>query len=142
LAKEASLKKLHQEVLTLQQEGLPLAQWLKRPENTPDKLPGELLSRYRVDLWNLVETDLKYEGYLRREEEQIKKQQRQESQRIPSDLDHDTIPSMRLEARQKLRAYKPETLGQASRISGITPADISVLSVWIKKTTTAYVSKK
>jgi tRNA uridine 5-carboxymethylaminomethyl modification enzyme len=87
-----------------------------------------------------VETDLKYEGYLRREEEQIKKQQRQESQRIPGDLDYDTIPSMRLEAHQKLREYKPETLGQASRISGITPADISVLSVWIKKKTTVPLS--
>jgi tRNA uridine 5-carboxymethylaminomethyl modification enzyme len=140
LAKKASLKKLHQEVLTLQHEGLPLAQWLKRPENTPDKLPDELLSLYRSDLWNLVETDLKYEGYLRREEEQIKKQQRQESQRIPGDLDYDTIPSMRLEAHQKLREYKPETLGQASRISGITPADISVLSVWIKKKTTVPLS--
>ncbi len=137
LAKQHSLTQLHQEVLVIQQEGLPLAQWLKRPENTPDKLPEEMRSRYSAEIWNLVETDLKYEGYLRREEDQIKKQQRQESQQIPQDLDYNAIPSMRLEARQKLRDYTPETLGQASRISGITPADISVLSVWIKKKTAA-----
>jgi tRNA uridine 5-carboxymethylaminomethyl modification enzyme len=133
LSKQASLRELHTEVLTIQEEGIPLAQWLKRPENIPSKLPGELLGRYSAEVWNLVETDLKYEGYLRREQDQIEKQHRQESQRIPDGLYYDAIPSMRLEARQKLRDYAPETLGQASRISGITPADISVLSVWMKK---------
>jgi tRNA uridine 5-carboxymethylaminomethyl modification enzyme len=81
----------------------------------------------------LVETDLKYEGYLRREQDQIERQKKQEEQRIPEGIDYDDIPSMRLEARQKLRDYAPEHLGQASRISGITPADISVLAVWIRK---------
>jgi tRNA uridine 5-carboxymethylaminomethyl modification enzyme len=81
----------------------------------------------------LVETDLKYEGYLRREQDQIERQRGQEAQTIPGGIDYDAIPSMRLEARQKLRSYAPETLGQASRISGITPADISVLAVWIRK---------
>jgi tRNA uridine 5-carboxymethylaminomethyl modification enzyme len=81
----------------------------------------------------LVETDLKYEGYLRREQDQIERQRGQESHTIPGGIDFDAIPSMRLEARQKLRSYAPETLGQASRISGITPADISVLAVWIRK---------
>ena len=80
-----------------------------------------------------METDLKYEGYLRREEEQIERQRRQEEEKIPQGLDYAAIPSLRLEARQKLRDYAPETLGQASRISGITPADLSVLSVWMKK---------
>jgi tRNA uridine 5-carboxymethylaminomethyl modification enzyme len=133
LAKQNALGQLHHEVLTIQQEGIPLAQWLKRPENIPSKLPSDLLGRFSTEIWNLVETDLKYEGYLRREQDQIEKQQRQESQRIPAGLDYDAIPSMRLEARQKLRDYAPETLGQASRISGITPADIAVLSVWMKK---------
>ena len=133
LSKQTALQQLHAEVLTIQEDGIPLAQWLKRPENIPSKLPGDLLGRYSAEIWNLVETDLKYEGYLRREQDQIEKQKRQETQRIPDGLDYDAIPSMRLEARQKLRDYAPETLGQASRISGITPADISVLSVWMKK---------
>jgi tRNA uridine 5-carboxymethylaminomethyl modification enzyme len=80
-----------------------------------------------------VETDLKYEGYLRREQDQIDRSKKQENQQIPTALDYGVIPSLRLEARQKLNDYAPETLGQASRISGITPADISVLGVWIRK---------
>lgn len=134
LKKQAALRQLHGEVASIHQEGIPLSQWLKRPENTPDRLPQEITNLYSEEVWNLVETDLKYEGYLRREQDQIEKQQRQESQQIPKGLDYDMIPSMRLEARQKLRQFAPETLGLASRISGITPADISVLSVWIKKT--------
>jgi tRNA uridine 5-carboxymethylaminomethyl modification enzyme len=89
--------------------------------------------RFSTEVWSLAETDLKYEGYLRREQDQIELQRRQEEYLIPSGIDYETIPSLRLEARQKLRDYAPDTLGQASRISGITPADLSVLSVWIRK---------
>lgn len=133
LDKKLALHNLHEEALAIQHEGIPLSQWLKRPENRPANLPTLLASRYHPEIWSLVETDLKYEGYLKREQEQIERQERQETQKIPSEINYDSIPSMRLEARQKLRDYKPETLGLASRISGITPADISVLSVWIKK---------
>ena len=133
LKKQALLKKLHAEVSINQHDGISLGQWLKRHENTPAQLPAEIKSKFTQEIWSLVETDLKYEGYLRRETDQIERQQRQENQRIPGVLDYEAIPSMRLEARQKLRDYAPETLGLASRISGITPADISVLSVWIKK---------
>jgi len=131
--KQASFQKLHSELSHIQQDGISLAQWLKRPENKPTMLSKELFSRFNAEIWNLVETDLKYEGYLRREQEQIEKQRAQENQKIPQYIDYQDIPSMRLEARQKLRDYAPETLGQASRISGITPADISVLAVWIRK---------
>ena len=133
LGKKAALKALHEEATRIQQDGIPLNQWLKRTENTPLKLPTELLAQYRGEIWGLVETDLKYEGYLRREQDQIDRQRQQEENTIPSGIDYDAIPSMRLEARQKLRDYSPGTLGQASRISGITPADISVLSVWMRK---------
>ena len=133
LKKQEDFKRLHKEVASMQFKGVSLSQWLKRPENTPDKLPTELAAQFSKEVWNLVETDLKYEGYLRREQDQIERQQRQEKQAIPATMDYETIPSMRLEAKQKLRDYAPETLGSASRISGITPADISVLSVWIKK---------
>lgn len=131
--KRKKLDELYTEVVAIQQEGLSLSQWLKRTGNDPARLPGELYSRYSPEIWGLVETDLKYEGYLRREQDQIERQRGQESQEIPAGLDYEAIPSMRLEARQKLSTYAPETLGQASRISGITPADISVLSVWIRK---------
>lgn len=132
-AKQAALQSLQEEVVRSQQDGVTLAQWLKRGENTPEQLPSDLYRRYAPALWNLVGTDLKYEGYLRREEEQIERQRRQEDSAIPCGLDYAAIPSLRLEARQKLALYAPETLGQASRISGITPADISVLAVWMKR---------
>ena len=133
LEKKNCFQKLSTEVLTIQHDGITLSQWLKRTGNEPAQLPSELFGRYTPEIWGLVETDLKYEGYLRREQDQIERQRGQEEQGIPSGLDYDAIPSMRLEARQKLRSYAPETLGQASRISGITPADISVLAVWIRK---------
>ena len=131
--KRDSFQDLHKQAATIQQDGINLIQWLKRPENTPKNLPADLYNRYMPEIWGLMETDLKYEGYLQREQEQIERQRRQEEQKIPQGLDYQSIPSMRLEAKQKLREYAPDTLGQASRISGITPADISVLSVWIKK---------
>ncbi len=134
-SKMESLQALQKEVSQHQQDGIPLSLWLKRTENTPEKLPDDLFGKYPKELWSLVETDLKYEGYLRREQDQIDRQRRQEEERIPKNLDYSAIPSLRLEARQKLRDYAPETLGQASRISGITPADISVLAVWMKKGT-------
>jgi len=133
LQKKESLAKLLSETSDIKQDGIVLTQWLKRTGNSAPLLPAEIYGKYPADLWDLVETDLKYEGYLRREEEQIERHRAQEEVRIPSGLDYSAIPSMRLEARQKLRDYAPETLGQASRISGITPADISVLSVWIRK---------
>jgi len=133
LEKRDSLVSLHAEAARIQQDGIPLNTWLKRTENVPSQLPSVLQTRYSREVWGLVETDLKYEGYLKREQDQIDRQRHQEENTIPADLDYDAIPSMRLEARQKLRDYSPGTLGQASRISGITPADISVLSVWIRK---------
>ena len=133
--KSLALSSLRGEALSIHHEGIPLAQWLKRSENTTEKLPSDLYGRYAAEIWSLLEIDLKYEGYLRREEDQIERQRHQEESEIPRTMTYDTIPSLRLEARQKLTAFAPETLGQASRISGITPADISVLSVWIRKQT-------
>lgn len=133
LRKRETMAAISRDIAGINHDGIPLSQWLRRSENTPEKLPSELYGKYTPEIWSLMEIDLKYEGYLRREEEQIERQRGQEEQRIPRDLAYDTIPSLRLEARQKLAAFAPETLGQASRISGITPADISVLAVWIRK---------
>jgi len=133
MTKIDALSALRKEALSIHHEGIPLSQWLKRSENTPEKLPGELLGRYSAEVWSLMEIDLKYEGYLRREEDQIERQRHQEETEIPQTLAYDRIPSLRLEARQKLAAFAPDTLGQASRISGVTPADISVLTVWLRK---------
>jgi tRNA uridine 5-carboxymethylaminomethyl modification enzyme len=132
-SKKESMERLVQETLQTSMEGISLAQWLRRTGNFPSQLPSDLDDRHDPAIWDLVVTDLQYEGYLKREEEQIERQRTQEHQPIPRDLDYDAIPSLRLEARQKFREYTPETLGKASRISGITPSDISVLAVWVRK---------
>jgi len=132
--KSGDLQNLKNELNALQQDGIPLKQWLRRPENKAEGISMDLYQRYKPEIWSLVETDLKYEGYLVREQEQIERHRRQEDQQIPTSMDYASIPSLRLEARQKLRDFAPETLGKASRISGITPADIAVLMVWIEKT--------
>ena len=80
-----------------------------------------------------MENDLKYEGYIRRELDAVARQQKQEEQPLPTDLDYAAIPGLRNESRQKFVQVRPTTLGQASRISGVTPADISLLAVWLRK---------
>ena len=79
-----------------------------------------------------VNIELKYEGYIRRQEQQVKQFKRLEHKLLPEDLDYESVGSLRLEAVQKLKALKPRSIGQASRISGVSPADISVLLVWLE----------
>ncbi len=80
-----------------------------------------------------MEIELKYEGYIRRQQEQVARSNRQEAIRIPMETDFARIIGLRKETVQKLTEVRPETLGQAGRISGITPADIALLSIWIEK---------
>ncbi len=80
-----------------------------------------------------VNIQVKYEGYIRRQMQQVEQFKKLEGKTIPEDFDYDLVPSLRLEARQKLKAYRPASVGQAGRISGVSPADISVLLVYLKK---------
>ncbi|MGA7391493.1 MAG: tRNA uridine-5-carboxymethylaminomethyl(34) synthesis enzyme MnmG [Terrimicrobiaceae bacterium] len=114
-------------------DGVPLETWLKRPENLPRNLPRSIFDKFPSEIWDGVETDLKYEGYIRREQERIAKTARQEGKPIPAWVDYAAISGLRVEATQKLARILPETLGQAARISGVTPADIALLSVWIAR---------
>ena len=79
-----------------------------------------------------INIEIKYEGYIKRQEQQVKQFKKLENKRIPQDLDYNTVKSLRLEAIQKLNLVKPSSIGQASRISGVSPADISVLLVWLE----------
>jgi tRNA uridine 5-carboxymethylaminomethyl modification enzyme len=117
----------------LKADGLPVAQWLKRPENVWRALPEEIRSQYPETVWDLVETDLKYEGYIRRQEDQIDRASRHEGKPIPPSVNYGQIGGLRREAAEKLAKVQPATLGQASRISGVTPADIGLLSVWLER---------
>ena len=83
--------------------------------------------------WDIIETDFKYEGHIKRQQDTINRMAKQENTAIPEDLDYDSVPSLKREARQRLSNVRPATLGQAGRISGITPADLSLLSIYMKK---------
>ncbi|MBO4118534.1 tRNA uridine-5-carboxymethylaminomethyl(34) synthesis enzyme MnmG, partial [Streptococcus suis] len=80
----------------------------------------------------LIETEVKYEGYIAKALDQVEKMKRMEEKRIPADIDWDDIDSIATEARQKFKLILPETIGQASRISGVNPADISILMVYLE----------
>ncbi|MDQ3621415.1 MAG: tRNA uridine-5-carboxymethylaminomethyl(34) synthesis enzyme MnmG [Verrucomicrobiota bacterium] len=112
--------------------GVKLAHWLKRPENTVERLPVSVRAKFHGDLWETVQIDLKYEGYIVRQEAAIERLREQEAKRIPGSLDYRSIAGLRLEARQKLEQIRPETLGQAARVSGVTPAEIALLAVFLR----------
>jgi tRNA uridine 5-carboxymethylaminomethyl modification enzyme len=112
--------------------GLAYADLLRRPEISYRDLPVANLA-LPEEVQEQVEIQLKYEGYIRRDLEHIARFSRMESKRLPHWINYDAIPALRFESRQKLNRYRPDSIGQASRISGVTPADIAVLLVWLKR---------
>jgi len=113
-------------------EGQSLAQWLKRPEVTYESLPGARMD-LEESIRTQVEVDIKYEGYIRRQLEEVERSRGVEEEAIPHDFDYGCAPSLRTEARQKLAKVRPGTLGQALRISGITPTDVSLVMVGMRR---------
>ena len=109
-----------------------LAQMLRRPEVSYANLAGGLTS-LDPDVAQQVEIVIKYAGYIERQEAEVAKFRSMEDKRIPDDIDYHQVPSLRMEARQKLAKIRPSTLGQASRISGVSPSDISLVLVWMKR---------
>ena len=115
--------------------GASLADLLRRSEIKYSDL-SELdpkSSDLPVDVCEQVEINIKYEGYIKRQKQQVEQFKKLENKPIPPDLDYEEIPSLRLEARQKLIKQRPESVGQAARISGVSPADISVLLVYLSR---------
>ena len=112
-----------------------LSELMRRPEVTYESLKE--IDPDRPDLPLLladqVEVRIKYEGYIGKQMERVEKLKRLENKKLPTDIDYDTVDGLRLEARQKLNRSQPETLGQASRISGVSPADINVLTIYLEK---------
>ena len=115
-----------------QVDGVTLSQMLRRPEISYCQLPGcdESLSPEVIEQ---VEISVKYAGYIERQEQEVKRFQAMESKQIPDWLDYKTIKGLRNEARQKLIDHLPATLGQASRISGVSPSDVSLIMVHMKR---------
>lgn len=114
--------------------GVTLAELICRPELTYEIIADIDKERKAlpVDVVEQVEIEIKYEGYIERQLKQVEHYKKMEKKKIPADLDYNEVGSLRLEARQKLIAYKPVSVGQASRISGVSPADISVLLVYLE----------
>ena len=131
--KLASLAAARRHVEGARHESVRLDQWLRRPENAWQRLPADTRAGFTPMVWDLVETDLRYEGYIRRQETSVERARGLESRKIPADLDYSLIGGLRTEARQKLARIGPEDFGQASRISGVTPADVALLAVWLEK---------
>ena len=115
--------------------GTNLAELLCRPELNYDILKeiDSERSELSSDIIEQVEIEIKYEGYIERQQRQVEQFKKMEKKKIPYDLDYDDVPSLRLEARQKLKSFHPISVGQASRISGVSPADISVLLVFLEQ---------
>jgi len=117
------------------EEAVSLDKLLKRPELSYDDIrelggsDGALSARVREQ----VEIECKYEGYLRRQEAEVSKFNQMEEMHIPSDFPYDRVPGLSIEVRQKLSTVRPVSIGQASRIPGMTPAAISVLMVYLKR---------
>lgn len=146
--KQAELKRVQKTTLAPSQElndilvsrgtsplttGAKLADLLKRPQITYEDLAPVDKDRppYSTAIFEAVEIELKYEGYIKRQRADIEEARRLERKRLPQDVDYSTIQGLRLEAGEKLNKVKPENIGQAGRISGVSPADISVLLIWL-----------
>ncbi len=114
--------------------GVTLCEIIRRPQMDYDKTEPADPERPPLprNLRERVNAEIKYEGYIRREQEEVARQKKAEDVRLPSDTDYRSIRGLRLEAAQKLDQVRPENIGQAARISGVNPADITVLLIWLK----------
>ena len=115
--------------------GVKLAELIKRPQLDYDVLEPIDTDRPRLphEIFERAQTALKYDGYIKRQYADIREEKRLEVKALPADIDYNDIYGLRLEAREKLNRLKPVNIGQASRISGVSPADISVLLIWLEK---------
>ena len=108
---------------------------LRRPQVNYECLAPVDVNRPELPskIWKQAETEIKYEGYIKRELAAVAEMKRLEEKQLPKSVDYSQIIGLRLEAIEKLNRVSPENIGQASRISGVSPADISVLLIWLAK---------
>ena len=113
-------------------DGITLYNLLKRPEITIDNI-NSYIDNYPLDVLEQVEINIKYEGYIKKAMDEAKKMVDLDTKKIPNDIDYDKIHNLASEAKQKLKTIRPTSIGQAMRISGVNPVDISLLMIYIKK---------
>jgi tRNA uridine 5-carboxymethylaminomethyl modification enzyme len=131
--KEEGMTRLVQALRSHKHEGDTLERWLKRTETTWDEIQSWCpeLSEFAADVIEQVVLEAKYSGYVDRQAAQVERFQRLESKNIPPHFDYTAVPQLRIEAKEKLSRIRPANLGQASRISGITPADLAVVMMYL-----------
>ena len=132
-AKQEELATLHSRVQKARHQGLSLPKWFRRPENDFRRLPSDLRRLARDPIWELVEIDLKYQGYLHRQRDAVERARKLEDVHLPQEVDYESIAGLKREAQDRLQQIQPATLGQASRLSGVTPADLGIIAVWLEK---------
>ncbi len=113
--------------------GMSLYELLKRPQIKIDFLKEYLPNEYKKEIYEIVEIAIKYEGYIAKTNREVEKMLKLESKKIPKDIDYNKVKNLASEARQKLSQVRPETVAQATRISGVNPTDISILTIYLKK---------
>ncbi len=131
------LVKAHHFAQTASYEGMKLHSWIRRTENDHSKLPAELRAEFPDPVWQQLDYSLKYEGYVQRQEVMIGKTARMDGHAIPLDFDYTKVHSLKKEAQLRLTEIRPTTLGQAARIQGVTPAEISLIAVMLRKAAAA-----
>jgi tRNA uridine 5-carboxymethylaminomethyl modification enzyme len=114
-------------------ERIKLDHWFRQGGNHWQDLPDEIKQKFHVELWPILEADFKYEGHIARQQQEVDRFKKQESALLPADIDYDSLQGFKAEARQRLATIRPRTLGQAARISGITPADVTLLMIYLEK---------
>lgn len=131
--KAALLDSLKKMAASTNHDGSRLEQWIKRPDNHWPQLPEEIRNQFTPEIWSLAENDIKYAGYIARQQNAVDKSARMEDKLLPERLDYSAMKGLKREAQIKLAAIRPATFGQAARIQGVTPADLAMVEVWLRR---------
>ena len=120
---------------TILETGAKLIELIRRPELSYQELAFADRERPELseDIVEQVNIEIKYDGYIKRQKKQVLQFSKMEKKAIPNDIDYDDVKSLRIEARQKLKEFRPSSIGQASRVAGVSPADVNVLLVYLKQ---------
>jgi tRNA uridine 5-carboxymethylaminomethyl modification enzyme len=126
------MRSLREALQSARIDGQVAALWARRPDATLDRLAAAIARPVDARLDRVV-TDLRYEGYLARQRAEIRRQRESEHAPIPAGFDPDSVKGLRAEAREVIRKFRPTTLGQASRLAGVNPADVALVALWLRR---------
>ena len=133
VAKQSQLEEARAFIRATSHERIKLDHWFRQGGHGWEDLPEEIRQKFHVELWPVLEADFKYEGHITRQQQEVDRFKKQESALIPEDMDYESLSGLKAEARHRFGTIRPRTLGQAARISGITPADVTLLMISLEK---------